>query len=85
MGDATGRILLWRGVHTGLQACGAPGSEVDDKDAPAAEQLRARATVHWHAEPVCCMAFSPDDAYLLTGASAVPCRGAAVLLLPEVV
>lgn len=40
-------------------------------DAPAAEQLRARATVHWHAEPVCSMAFSPDDAYLLSGAQAL--------------
>ncbi|KAI7840770.1 hypothetical protein COHA_005584 [Chlorella ohadii] len=67
VGDATGRILLWRGVHAGLLACAAPGNEVGDMDAPAAEQLRARATVHWHAEPVCSMAFSPDDAYLLSG------------------
>jgi NET1-associated nuclear protein 1 (U3 small nucleolar RNA-associated protein 17) len=66
VGDATGRILLWRGVHAALLAR-ASGQEVDDMDQPAAEQLRARATVHWHAEPVCCMAFSPDDAYLLSG------------------
>lgn len=71
MGDATGRILLWRGVQAGLLARAASGNEVDGADEPAAEQLRARATVHWHAEPVCCMAFSPDDAYLLSGVSGI--------------
>lgn len=72
VGDATGRILLWRGVLAALESrlsvgtTGEPGcSEVD-----AAEQISARATVHWHAEPVCCMAFSPDDAFLLSGAVA---------------
>ena len=34
---------------------------------PAEGPKLSQATVHWHAEAVCCLAFSPDDAYLLSG------------------
>lgn len=69
VGDATGRILLWHGVLAALTS-GQPvgiNSELECSEVHAAEQIRTQATVHWHAEPVCCMAFSPDGAYLLSG------------------
>ena len=61
--------MLWHGVLAALQprlSAGLDG-ELGRSEVDATEQLRARATVHWHAEPVCCMAFSPDDAFLLSG------------------
>ena len=69
VGDATGRIMLWHGVQNAVQARvaaqrGALNAEAADH---AFKQMDARATMHWHAEPVRCLAFTADDSYLLSG------------------
>lgn len=72
MGDATGRIVLWHGVRSAVEARVAAGAganpTAEPGDASAGHNV-SRATVHWHAEPVRCLAFSADGTYLLSGAS----------------
>lgn len=69
MGDVTGRIVLWHGVGAALRSRLAAGRAQPATDlAEATSELKlARTTVHWHAEPVCCLAFSGDGTYLLSG------------------
>lgn len=57
VGDVTGRIVFWHGIRKALDA--AVGAE--------AEPVLPQATVHWHAEPVCCLQFSTDGTYMLSG------------------
>lgn len=56
VGDVTGRIVFWHGIREAVDA-------VESGAEPALPQ----ATVHWHAEPVCCLEFSPDGTYMLSG------------------
>ena len=81
VGDATGRIVFWHGARDALQrrpqhdgsssaaggAADAAGAAMQPQPEPAEGPKLSQATVHWHAEAVCCLAFSPDDAYLLSG------------------
>ncbi|KAL4433604.1 hypothetical protein ABPG75_000045 [Micractinium tetrahymenae] len=56
VGDVTGRIVFWHGIRAAVDAVEA-----------GAEPALPQATVHWHAEPVCCLEFSPDGTYMLSG------------------
>ncbi|KAL4450611.1 hypothetical protein ABPG77_000967 [Micractinium sp. CCAP 211/92] len=56
VGDVTGRIVFWHGIREAVDA-------VESGGEPALPQ----ATVHWHAEPVCCLEFSPDGTFMLSG------------------
>lgn len=56
-GDVTGRVLIWHGVEAAVARAAAGGQ---------AEALGCT-TVHWHAHPVRCLAFSLDSSYLLSG------------------
>ena len=56
-GDASGRILIWRGL-SGAVHRSAVGEPIGDVPC---------STVHWHAHPVGALAFSPDSHYLLSG------------------
>ncbi len=50
-GDVSGRILLWHGFMEAL----------------AKGKVPAVSTVHWHAHPVGCVAFSADSTFMLSG------------------
>lgn len=80
-GDVTGRIVIWHNVGEAAMAAAAAAVaaatmqpvETDRGAAAAAgsnagSNLVPAATVHWHAHPVGCLAFSPDGHYLLSGA-----------------
>eukprot|EP00854_Cymbomonas_tetramitiformis_P014559 gene14559-17208_t len=54
-GDASGRIRIWHDLNAAVAA-----PEVDSK------QVKCT-TVHWHANPVGCVAFTEDGKYLLSG------------------
>ena len=61
-GDATGRVVFWHGVQSAIQ------QTVDGAEQVAADSSGvSQTTVHWHAEALCCLAFSANDAFLLTG------------------
>ena len=70
VGDITGRILLWHGIRGAMKARSA-GSIANNAQGNAgggaAEPRLPQATVHWHAEPVRCLAFTADGTYLLSG------------------
>ena len=57
-GDASGRILVWRGLGAALEGLPDGGT--------GAIQLQCT-TVHWHAHPVGCLAFTTDSSHLLSG------------------
>jgi NET1-associated nuclear protein 1 (U3 small nucleolar RNA-associated protein 17) len=60
-GDVSGRIVIWHGFQKALPAGGASSNSAGGGAAPACT------TVHWHAQAVGCLAFSPDGAHLLSG------------------
>ena len=61
-GDATGRVVFWHGVQSAIQQT-VYGAEQVAADSSGVSQT----TMHWHAEALCCLAFSANDAFLLTG------------------
>ncbi|CAI5461673.1 unnamed protein product, partial [Closterium sp. Yama58-4] len=59
-GDVLGRVVLWHGI--GRRSGGAEGEE----------DCEAVSSLHWHAQPVADLAFSPDGLHLVSiGAEAV--------------
>lgn len=62
-GDATGRVLVWRGLRKARESAranGMEGAKAFQADAPCS-------TLHWHASSVGCVRFSEDGAHLYTG------------------
>jgi NET1-associated nuclear protein 1 (U3 small nucleolar RNA-associated protein 17) len=79
-GDATGRILIWHGFASAAAAAaarapsapgggdaGGAGSAAAGGSGGAGAVRVPLATMHWHAQAVGFVAFSPDGAYLLSG------------------
>lgn len=74
-GDVSGRILIWHDIREGLSAKIAQEEErkknkqfdENDEHEPWTFTEPPAATVHWHAHPVGCVAFSRDGRYLLSG------------------
>ncbi|KAG2482851.1 hypothetical protein HYH03_018242 [Edaphochlamys debaryana] len=65
-GDASGRVLLWRGLEPAVPAA-LRREEHSGKAALGPGARPPLTTVHWHAHPVGCLAFSDDGTYLLSG------------------
>ncbi|KZV17484.1 wd40 protein [Dorcoceras hygrometricum] len=73
-GDATGRILLWRGVGNGAFSNGGKlinrGTNGDVEDRPGVrgdDDADSCTTWHWHSSEVNVLFFSSDGAYLYSG------------------
>jgi NET1-associated nuclear protein 1 (U3 small nucleolar RNA-associated protein 17) len=60
-GDVSGRILVWHNFQKALKAGGSSSNSGGSGGQPACT------TLHWHANPVGCLAFSPDGASLMSG------------------
>ncbi|KAI3434503.1 hypothetical protein D9Q98_002578 [Chlorella vulgaris] len=68
VGDATGRIVVWHGIRAAVQlGLPAPGCAHPAQQAAPGRPLVPNTTAHWHAGPVCCLAFTPGDTFLLSG------------------
>jgi len=57
----SGRILVWHNFQKALKAGGSTSSSGGGGGQPACT------TLHWHAHPVGCLAFSGDGAHLMSG------------------
>lgn len=73
-GDATGRILLWRGVGSRAFSNGDKlingGIDKDEEDMPGVrgnDDADSCTTWHWHSSQVNILFFSSDGAYLYSG------------------
>ena len=76
-GDITGRVIIWHGIAAALasqrgqhsqgeSAAAGAGSPVPVGGLTAQVQVQV-STLHWHAGPVSCLAWSPDGSRLLSG------------------